>query len=432
MEELAVFGGQPAVRTDPGVQSLLSKTTVAQLHAAAEAARLDWSYLSALSGAGPVARLEQAFCHVLGVRRALAVSSGTAALFTALRTTGVEQGDEVIVPAYSWPQTVAPVLHLGAIPVFADIDPLRYTMSPASVERRFSSRTRAIIAVHIYGHPADMPALSRIARQRGVVLIEDCAQAFGASLRGRPVGTWGDAGCFSLGREKPLTGGEGGLLVTNCIRTYERAVALSQHPLRRSFELGTKLATADFGYNFRIHPFAAVIAEAEMPLAENRRQRRRTFYETLSEALRGVPGIRPVVVSSQVEHAWYRYCPTYAPEDLADGCLPRAAYVAVLQAEGVPVYPDPIGVPLHLRRGCRSAGEPVVRRPSPVASRRCRQTGLALASWLPESEDPELMCGLRQAFEKVAAHARRLCTQLTTESGVSEGKEARSEFVDQT
>lgn len=400
MDELAIFGGPPAMQISAPKASALSQRAIDALREAAERARTDWSYVSALSGTGPVAALEAAVSEFVQARYGLAVSSGTAALFLALAAAGVKQGDEVIVPAYSWPHTVAPVLHLGAKPVFADSDPRRYTLSPPSVRERLTDRTVAMVAVHIYGQPADMPALTVIARERGITLIEDAAQAFGARLNGRPVGSWGDVGCFSLGRDKPVSGGEGGLFVTSSRPFFERAVALSQHPIRRRFETTIRGALGDFGYNFRIHPLACVIARAEMEDAQARQRVRADYWVRLSDALAHVPGVRPPEVAINCDHAFWRYCPTFVPEELADGKLSRSAFIEALAAEGVPVYPDPVATSLEQRlRGC---AHPVCRN----AAERCRRTGLALAPWI--AERPDTISALRSAVEKVAAAAERL------------------------
>lgn len=389
----------------PMAPRVLQERTIERLRAAVGAAGSDWSYVSALSGSGPVAEFEKACRQTLRVRHALALSSGTAALFVALHAVGVRPGDEVVVPAYSWPQTAAPVIHLGAVPIAADIDAERYTIDPRSVARCLTARTRAIIAVHLYGQPADMRTVCKLAHDRNLFVIEDCAQAFGASIAGRSVGNWGHIGCFSLGREKPLTGGEGGLLVTNRRAVYERALALSQHPIRLHYETGGCRLTefGDFGFNFRPHPLALVIALSELRSNEKRRRCRAAFYQRLSEQLGGVPGIRPPVTMPACDHAWYRYCPTYVASELADGRLPRDTYIQALVAEGVPLYADPVGVPLHRRPGFRWAARRFPR--CPAAAERCFRSGLALASWVAEQGDDGLITVIRAAFEKVAAAA---------------------------
>jgi len=333
--------------------------------------------VSALSGDGPVAELEASVAGFLGAKHALGVSSGTGALITALVACGVRAGSEVILPAYSWGQTLGAVLHCGATPMFADIDPERLTLDVDQTAQRITDRTAAIVAVHMYGCPADLWALRELADRSGVALVEDAAQAFGSTIGGRHAGTIGDVGCFSLGRGKPLTGGEGGLVVTNRDDVFERAVAFSQHPLRQRRDLGDAFdsLTSDLGLNFRLHPLAAVIARAELHDFPRRLALRQHAALELGRALHGVPGVLPAWVSAEVTGTIWRFPLTWKPEEVPQARGLRERYLTELFRLGVPVGPDPVGVPLHLRRDAiRHRGS------CPVSERRCAQTGLVLAS----------------------------------------------------
>jgi 8-amino-3,8-dideoxy-alpha-D-manno-octulosonate transaminase len=167
---------------------------------------------------------EKEFAEFIGVKHALAVSSGSAALQTALSALGVGPGQEVIVPAYMWVAVIAAVVNLGAIPVLADINET-FTLDPADVERRISPRTTGLIAVHMSGAPADAPTLLEIARKHRLFLLEDCAQCAVGSIGGKKVGSFGDMGIFSFQMNKNMSSGEGGAVVTNDTRLYQRAVA---------------------------------------------------------------------------------------------------------------------------------------------------------------------------------------------------------------
>jgi dTDP-4-amino-4,6-dideoxygalactose transaminase len=167
---------------------------------------------------------EAEFASFVGTRYALGVSSGTAALHTALTALGVGPGQEVIVPGYLWVSVVAAIVNLGAIPVLADIDDT-FCLDPAAVRRSITPRTTGIVAVHMSGAPADILELSKIARERGLFLLEDCAQCAGGSVQGKKVGTFGDMGVFSFQINKNMTCGEGGAVVTADARLYNRAVA---------------------------------------------------------------------------------------------------------------------------------------------------------------------------------------------------------------
>ncbi len=171
-----------------------------------------------------VDHFEAEFARFIGTDYALAVGSGTGALYSALAALDVGPGDEVIVPAYLWVSVLAAVVNLGGVPVLADIDDT-FCLDPATVEREITGRTRGIIAVHMSGAPADIEPLQRIAKRRGLFLLEDCAQCAGGSIHGRRVGTFGDMAIFSFQMNKNLTAGEGGCLVTNDRALYGKAFA---------------------------------------------------------------------------------------------------------------------------------------------------------------------------------------------------------------
>ena len=183
-----------------------------------------------LSSAGPmVPRFEQAFADLLGVRHAVATSSGTTALHLALAALGIGPGDEVIVPDLTFAATINTVIHAGATPVIVDVDRRTWNMDPAAVEAALSPRTRAIMPVHLYGQPADMDALGAIARRHGLRIVEDAAEAIGANLRGAACGTIGDAGTFSFFSNKVITTGEGGAVVFRDAEAAQRARRLRDH-----------------------------------------------------------------------------------------------------------------------------------------------------------------------------------------------------------
>jgi 8-amino-3,8-dideoxy-alpha-D-manno-octulosonate transaminase len=171
-----------------------------------------------------VEKLEAEFAQFVGARYALAVTSGTGALHTALSALGVGPGQEVILPAYMWVSVVGSVVNRGAIPVLADIDET-FCLNPAEVEKRITPKTRGIIMVHMSGAPGDVKAIQKIARHHKLFLLEDCAQCNGGSVNGQKVGTFGDMGIFSFQMNKNMSAGEGGCVVTNDFRLYQRAFA---------------------------------------------------------------------------------------------------------------------------------------------------------------------------------------------------------------
>ena len=226
LEQLAIDGGAPA-RTRPLPLEFPGMHYVDQEEVAAVVRVLESRSLFRYYGIdlqGEAAAFESEFAEFIGVKHALAVTSGSGALHTSLAALGVGPGQEVIVPAYMWVAAIAAVVNLGAIPILADIDD-SFTLSPAEVEHCITPRTTGIIAVHMSGAPANAPGLLEITRKRGLFLLEDCAQCAGGSIGGKKVGSFGDMGIFSFQMNKNMSSGEGGCVVTNDTRLYQRALA---------------------------------------------------------------------------------------------------------------------------------------------------------------------------------------------------------------
>lgn len=187
------------------------------------------------AGRGAVAQMEQTLAGAIGVPYALAVASGTLALYFALRAVGVRAGDAVVVPAYDWYAATSAALHADAIPRFVDVQPDSATLSPHALSRVNPAGVRAVIVTHLFGNPADMPAIRRWCDRYGIPLIEDISHALGATCAGTPVGAWGDVACLSLTHTKPVHAGEGGVLFTPREAIYDRLLALCAHPLRQHY-----------------------------------------------------------------------------------------------------------------------------------------------------------------------------------------------------
>jgi perosamine synthetase len=356
---------------------------------AVKKASCDPSYLSSIAGGGPVEEFEEAFAKATGGKYALALSSCTAALHTAFMALGIGPGDELIVSPYTWGQSVAPVLFTGATAVFADIDPNTLTSDPASVEDRISSRTRAIIPVHIFGNPADMDSLCAIAEKHGIAVISDAAQAFGALSKGRRIGSLGDAACFSLGPGKAVFGGEGGVLVTNDGYLYERAVSISQHPLRAFSEVTSipDFACMDeLSWNYRIHPLAAVMTLADLEVAPQRVADRRQALDSAHKAIEHIPGLEPVYCCPGDLSAAYRIPLTFNSQKA--GSISREEFIHSLQERGILVEAGPIRVPIHLRQMFQNGDSGPYRVAShfshlrgscPAVEMRCEKTELVVS-----------------------------------------------------
>jgi dTDP-4-amino-4,6-dideoxygalactose transaminase len=280
-----------------------------------------------------VRALESQAAEYFGVSYAIAVNSWTSGLIAAVGAIGIEPGDEIITTPWTMAATSTAILHFNGIPVFADIDPVSFNIDPSSVERMISPRTRAIMAVDIFGQSADMTALRDIARRHGLKLISDTAQAPGARVGARYAGTLADIGGYSLNYHKHIHSGEGGILVTDdarlatrlqLIRNHAEAVVRSDDPV----ELCNLL-----GYNFRLGEIEAAIAAVQLTKLEDRVASRQAAAQRLTRGLQGLEGLTPPVVSVGCTHVYYVYGMTL---DVARIGVSRTALADALRAEGVP------------------------------------------------------------------------------------------------
>jgi len=249
---------------------------------------------------GPeVAAFETEFAAYTGSVHAVAVNSGTSALHLALLAAGVSPGDEVVTTGFTFVATVAAILYTGARPVFADIDPASFTIDPALVEAAVTPRTRAIVPVHLYGRPADMDPILEIARRRGITVIEDAAQAHGATYKGRPAGSMGDMGCFSFYPGKNLGAcGEGGL-VTAASPAHARTLRmLRDWGTERRYEHVLK------GYNYRMDAIQAAILRVKLTRLDCWTERRRRLAALYSRVLPGAGLITPADAPGRAWHAY--------------------------------------------------------------------------------------------------------------------------------
>lgn len=231
---------------------------------------------SSITGGGAIRALEYEFGRRLGGRPVLAVGSGTAALAACLIGVGVRPGSEVITSVLDWPAAAEAIRWIGAIPVLADVDPATGTLAPNELAGLLSPQTAAVVATHLYGVPADIPAL-RAALPRDLPIVEDAAQALGATLDGHPVGTLGDAAAFSLGPGKHVDAGEGGLAAFADEAAWDLAVCTTQHRVRT---LATEQPETATRISSRIHPMAAIIALHLLPHADDALSDRRAAVES--------------------------------------------------------------------------------------------------------------------------------------------------------
>ena len=232
-----------------------------------------------------VHRFEEAYAAHCGVKHALATSNGTTALHLALLAAGVGAGDEVLVPALTFVATANVAVYCGATPVFVDVDPGYWGMDPAQAAAKITPRTRAIIAVHLYGHPADMGALRRLAKEHGLTLIEDAAEAHGAEYQGKRVGGLGDIGCFSFYGNKIVTTGEGGMITTD---SGELAATMRQ--LRdQGTEPGRHYWHSVVGYNYRLSNLPAAVGLAQIEQLDTMLGHKQRILDGYRRGLAGAP-----------------------------------------------------------------------------------------------------------------------------------------------
>lgn len=279
------------------------------------------------------AALEEEIARLCGVAHGVGVASGTDALMLTLRACGIRTGDEVILPTFTFVATASAVSALGAKPVFTDIHPNTYNIDPAQLQRHVTPQTRAIIAVHLYGLPADMGPIVAFARSNKLAVIEDAAQAIGASYQGRRTGSLGDAACFSFYPTKNLGAcGDAGLIVTNSAEIAARARKLRNHGQTK------KYASSEPGWNSRLDEIQAAILRVKLrhlPHWQRARQAHAAEYTRQFQ----MPGIMPPFVPEGYEHVYHQYTIRVEERDALEQVLAEQKIASAVY------YP----VPLHLQ-----------------------------------------------------------------------------------
>ncbi len=294
-----------------------------------------------------ITRFEEAFAGWCGMPHGVACSSGTAALHLSLVALGIGPGDEVIIPDFTLIVSANTVILAGAKPVLADVDPKTWCLDPRKVEEKVTARTRAIMAVHMYGHPCDMPALSDIARRHSLAMIEDCAEGHGAEIAGRKVGGFGDAGCFSFYGNKILTTGEGGMVLTR-----DAGLAAKLRLLRDQGFEPPRFVHRVVGFNYRLTNLQAAIGLAQTEKADEKVRRKREIASWYLDLLGSESDVEVPVEAPGAKNVYWMFGVKLGPR-FTQG---RDAVMEELKAKGIETRA--FFCPMHRQPVFQDGGDP--------------------------------------------------------------------------
>jgi perosamine synthetase len=335
---------------------------------------------------------EEAIARYIGVRHAVAVSSGTAALHLIVKALGLGPGDEVLVPSFTFAASINILLYENVVPVFCEIEDLTYNLDPSKLEEQITSRTKAILAVDVFGHPAEWESICSIAAKHNLRLIDDSCEALGAEYGGRKVGQFGDAAAFAFYPNKQITTGEGGVLVTN-----DPEIAAIARSLRNQGrgETGSWLEHERLGFNYRMDEMSAALGLSQLHRVEGFLAKRANVADLYSSRLRAVPRIRTQFVRPNVRMSWFVYVITL------DEDVHRSAVVGTLKERQIPVrcYFPPVHLQTYIvgRKGCQIGKLPVTES---VAR---RTLALPFHNQLAAEEVDKVVEAVREAVQIVNA-----------------------------
>ena len=310
MSKLAIFGGEPVRKHDfPNRKSMGRNEKDAALRV------LDSDILSGFIAAGgkffnggiEVKNFEKIWANEYNFKHAISINSWTTGLQACVGAIGIEPGDEIICPPYTMSASATACLFYGGIPIFADIDPLRYTIDPKSIEEKITKRTKAIVVVHLFGYSAEMDKILEIAKNNNLKIIEDAAQAPGVIYKNQPVGAIGDIGGFSLNFHKHIHTGEGGLIVTNNDELALRARLIRNHGENALDHYDVHDISNLIGSNYRYTELQAAIGIEQFKKLKNILEHRKNIGSLLSNKLKNIEGIKIPQIEKDCTHAYYMY-----------------------------------------------------------------------------------------------------------------------------
>ncbi|TWP52409.1 DegT/DnrJ/EryC1/StrS aminotransferase family protein [Lentzea tibetensis] len=350
---------------------------------------------------------EAEFAAATGTSHAVAVCNGTVALELALRAVGVQRGDEVIVPAATFIATASAVVACGGRPVVVDVDPASACLTADTVGEAITARTKAVVVVHLAGHPADIVPVLELARAHGLRVVEDCAQAHGAVHFGRKVGSLGDIAAWSFCHDKILTtAGEGGAVTTSDETLWRRCWEMKEHGKgwsavhEREHPPGYRWLHESFGTNARMTEVQAAVGRSQLGMLDTWVARRRANAGVLLRALAGQPAVRVAEPPEGVEHSYYKFTAQLRPEQLAAGWT-RDRVVEAVRAEGVPCLH---GGCAEIYRERAFAAVPGTPAELPVAARLGRTSLMLLVHpTLSDADMADTAAALTKVLEVVTA-----------------------------
>ncbi len=285
---------------------------------------------------------EKEFAHYIGSEYAIALANGSLALDIALLAFNIEKGDEVIVTPRTFMASVSCVALRGAIPVFVEVDPVSQNITLEGIARAVNSKTKAVIAVNLAGWPCELDKIKLFCEQKGLVLIEDCAQAHGAEYKGKKAGSFGDCSVFSFCQDKIMTtGGEGGMLLTNNRKIWEKAWSYKDHGKNYTRVFSKKHAPGfrwlinSFGTNCRMTEMQAAMGRIQLRKLDGQVEKRRQFAGIFNQAFNNIPGLRITMPDEAVYHSYYKYYVFVNPEELKEG-WGRDEVLEALNNKGIP------------------------------------------------------------------------------------------------
>lgn len=420
MTKLAYTGGTPVLETPLSAYKSMGKAELDAVKTVVESGVLSkflGGWCDEFFGGPAVREFESMWSTRFKVKHTVSVNSATSGLFAAMGAIGVEPGDEIIVPPYTMSATAMAPLVYGGIPIFADIEAETFCIDPAAVEAKITGRTKAILAVNLFGHPARLHELRRLADKHGIFLIEDNAQGPLADESGVYAGTIGHIGVFSLNYHKHIHTGEGGMCVTNDDRLAFRLQMIRNHAENIVDAVEIEDLANLVGFNYRLSEMSAAIGIAQLDDVDRHVARRERAAAFLSEQARGLEGVTPPVVQQDCRHVYYAWAFKYDEKVTA---VPRQLFVDALAAEGFPTaagYVKPLYLlPVFQKRvAFGSSGYPFsladdldYRKGLCPVSERMHESELVCFDICSHDLSEDILHKLGQAVRKVHEHQSEL------------------------